>query len=288
MNSVEEDQRRRREEEEEEEDESISLSVSVSEDSEEVPQLSAATLGALLEFYGEEEERQDRLRDVQEGEIPDTFTENWNLSQFWYSDTTSQRLASECLRVAGDKGAIACLSCPTLYRTLRAQEHQCQVSLLEYDTRFACFGSDFYFYDYRSPLALDNTLRGAFDLVVADPPHLSTDCLTKTSLTVRYLGKPEAKIILLTGEVMEDLADRLLGARRRSWAPEIDHSNNLANPFVFYANYSSEGCISDGDGGDSDGDDNREVEKKEKEEEEEERDRDNCNKDEERRDSVET
>ncbi|KAK8381560.1 hypothetical protein O3P69_018572 [Scylla paramamosain] len=170
MNSVEEDQRRRREEEEEEEDESISLSVSVSEDSEEVPQLSAATLGALLEFYGEEEERQDRLRDVQEGEIPDTFTENWNLSQFWYSDTTSQRLASECLRVAGDKGAIACLSCPTLYRTLRAQEHQCQVSLLEYDTRFACFGSDFYFYDYRSPLALDNTLRGAFDLVVADPP----------------------------------------------------------------------------------------------------------------------
>ncbi|XP_050703784.1 EEF1A lysine methyltransferase 1-like isoform X2 [Eriocheir sinensis] len=281
MNSMEEIQNKMREEEQkeesEEEEESCSLSFSASQDSE-APQLSAATLGALLEFYSEEEERKDKLREVREGNVPEVFTENWNLSQFWYSESTSQHLAQECLRAVspsdgGGDAAVACLSCPTLYRTLRAQKHQCKLALLEYDTRFSCFGDDFFFYDFRSPLALDPKLRCGFDLVVADPPYLSADCLTKTSLTIRFLSKPDGKVILLTGAVMADLAERLLGTRPLKSAPPVHHSNNLGNPFVLYANY---GFDDDDDDDDDEGKEERERKKREEmkeEEEEEERDR---------------
>lgn len=39
-------------------------------------------------------------------------------------------LARECLRLAGDEGAIACVSAPTLYRALRKLDHNCTCKLL--------------------------------------------------------------------------------------------------------------------------------------------------------------
>lgn len=70
------------EEGKEEEEEEDSVSLSVSEDSE-IPQLSAATLGALLEFYREEEEREEKLREMREGNVPEGFTENWVRERNW-------------------------------------------------------------------------------------------------------------------------------------------------------------------------------------------------------------
>ena len=71
------------------------------------------------------------------------------------------------------------------------------VALLEYDQRFSVFGSEFVLYDYRSPLDVPGDLREQFDLVVADPPFLSEECLTKTAVTVRLLAKHH--ILLCTG-----------------------------------------------------------------------------------------
>ena len=68
---------------------------------------------------------------------------------------------------------------------------------LEFDTRFQVFGDDFVMYDYNEPLKLDSSFKEAFDLVIADPPFLVEDCLTKTSLSIRYLTK--GKVILCTG-----------------------------------------------------------------------------------------
>lgn len=51
--------------------------VSISESDDDVPQLSAGTMAALMEFFKEEEERKDKLRQIEEGEIPDTFEEDW-------------------------------------------------------------------------------------------------------------------------------------------------------------------------------------------------------------------
>jgi 16S rRNA G966 N2-methylase RsmD len=70
------------------------------------------------------------------------------------------------------------------------------------------FGSDFVLYDYRSPLDIPRELRESFDLVFADPPFLSEECLTKTAVTIKYLAKE--KIVLCTGAVMAELAERLL------------------------------------------------------------------------------
>lgn len=42
-----------------------------------LPQLSTETMNALLEFYKEQEERELKLQEINEGKIPNTFDENW-------------------------------------------------------------------------------------------------------------------------------------------------------------------------------------------------------------------
>ena len=64
-----------------------------------------------------------------------------------------------------------------------------------------------------------------FDMVVMDPPFLNEECLTKESVTAKFLSKGEAKVVLCSGEVMEDLAGRLLGLKRFQFTPK--HKNNL-------------------------------------------------------------
>ena len=91
------------------------------------------------------------------------------------------------------------------------------------------------FYDFKSPLGMPQELRESFDVVVADPPYLAEDCLTKTAVTVKYIMKPDAKIIVCTGSVMEELANRLLNVKKCKF--EIKHTNRLSNPFSCYANY---------------------------------------------------
>ena len=72
--------------------------------------------------------------------------------------------------------------------------------LLEYDSRFKVYGEQFVFYDYNQPLDLPNSLEShSFDVVFADPPYLSEECLSKVAQTVEYLAK--GKVILCTGTV---------------------------------------------------------------------------------------
>lgn len=94
---------------------------------------------------------------------------------------------------------IACLSAPTLYKKLvEIKPDSCETKIFEFDRRFAVFGEGFLFYDYNNPLDLpDSVAEHSFDLVFADPPFLSEECLTKTAQTIKYLTKE--KIILCTG-----------------------------------------------------------------------------------------
>ena len=87
-------------------------------DDDDVPQLSAETFAALQEFYQEEENREAiKAQDNVVCDM-DAFTEDWNLSQFWYSEETSKTLAKECLRCAGN-GKIACISAPSIYVAIK-------------------------------------------------------------------------------------------------------------------------------------------------------------------------
>lgn len=120
------------------------------------------------------------------------------LSQFWYDDSTAAILAEEAVR-ASEAGRVACISCPTLFLKLKSTfSHRCSCTLLEYDRRFDVH-DEFVFYDYNNPLDLPATLAAnSFDLVIADPPFLSEECLVKTSKTVQQLTN--GKILLCTGK----------------------------------------------------------------------------------------
>ncbi len=72
------------------------------------------------------------------------------------------------------------------------------IVLLEYDKRFQSYGEHFIYYDYKKPLSLPDCVKeGEFDVVVADPPFLSEECLAKTAQTVKFLTRE--KVIMCTG-----------------------------------------------------------------------------------------
>ena len=95
---------------------------------------------------------------------------------------------------------IACISCPTLYaKLIQIKPTDCKAVLLEYDQRFEVYGDDFVFYDYTKPLNFPEHLsEKSFDIVVADPPYLSDECLRKTAQTITFLTR--GKILLCTGK----------------------------------------------------------------------------------------
>lgn len=95
------------------------------------------------------------------------------------------------------------------------------------------YGSDFIYYDFNRPLNLPEELSKSFDLVIADPPFLSEECLAKTTETIKMLAK--GKIMLCTGTIVSDLAAKLLDVKMSKFKPK--HNNNLANEFSCYSNF---------------------------------------------------
>ncbi|XP_069828142.1 EEF1A lysine methyltransferase 1 [Dendropsophus ebraccatus] len=210
--------------------------MDASDDDDEVPQLSAHTLAALQVFYTEQEQRESQKA----GPGYDRFAvgaveEDWQLSQFWYSDETALSLAKEAIEASGRNGRIACVSAPSVYQKLKGLVgDDVTVYLLEYDRRFSVYGNDFVFYDYNNPLDLPDRLQQhSFDIVLADPPYLSEECLRKTTQTIQFLSKE--KILLCTGAVMEDLVTQILGLKLCKFIPK--HNRSLANEFRCFANY---------------------------------------------------
>ncbi|XP_066115099.1 EEF1A lysine methyltransferase 1 isoform X3 [Saccopteryx bilineata] len=207
--------------------------MSDSED-DDVPQLSSHTLAALQEFYAEQ--KRPCAPEGNDKHSVGRVEENWQLSQFWYSPETALRLAKEVIAVAGEGGRIACVSTPTVYQTLRELHGDFAVCIFEYDRRFAFYGEEFVFYDYNNPLDLpEDIVAHSFDIVIADPPYLSEECLRKMSETIKYLT--QGKVVLCTGAIMEEEAAKLLGVKMCKFIPK--HARTLANEFRCYVNYDS-------------------------------------------------
>lgn len=197
----------------------------MSDDDTDPPQLSAETLTALQEFLLEQSLKKD-----------DSFEEDWQLSQFWYDEFTSSTLSRTALAKCNGSGNIALLSCPTLYKPIKSlAEQDVNVKLFEFDKRFSALKPDFIFYDYNDPLNLSLEYKNSFDVIIADPPFLSEECLTKISETINFLRKDNSKIVLCTGAVMEPLANDLLQLKKCSFRPK--HKNNLANEFICLSNF---------------------------------------------------
>ncbi|KHE78635.1 hypothetical protein GE21DRAFT_1222821 [Neurospora crassa] len=225
-------------------------------------ELSTSTLDALKSFYAERDARAEQFAKLQaEAEerhalnvklSMDAFTEDWNESQFWYSDETATFLAKQLLAGATPTTSIAVVSAPSVFVQLKnllnsdayKDKPKPKLTLLEHDNRFAVFADEFVFYDFTQPLKLPSHLKGAFDRVIVDPPFLSEDCQTKAALTVRWMLKSEEKgekpkIIACTGERMETLVTEKLyksyGLRTTTFEPK--HARGLSNEFYCYANF---------------------------------------------------
>lgn len=94
------------------------------------------------------------------------------------------------------------MSAPSVYQKLKQGVvdgwDRVSAVVLEFDRRFAAYGDDFVFYDYNQPLSFGGAVAPqSFDVVLADPPYLSKECLEKVAQTVEYLSK--GKVLLCTG-----------------------------------------------------------------------------------------
>ncbi|KAJ8409909.1 hypothetical protein AAFF_G00209500 [Aldrovandia affinis] len=207
----------------------------MSDSDDDVPQLSESTLAALQEFYSEKQGLHTQITPDDKFSVG-AVEEDWRMSQFWYSDETASRLAEDVLQAAGEGGRIACLGAPSVYQKLKQRDPNVSAVLLEFDRRFSIYGDEFIFYDYNNPLCLQEDVGPqSFDVVIADPPYLSQECLGKVALTIRFLTK--GKVLLCTGAIMQVDAEKLLGLKMCTFLPK--HTHNLANEFRCYANYQS-------------------------------------------------
>ncbi|KAK5113508.1 hypothetical protein LTR62_003377 [Meristemomyces frigidus] len=252
------------------------------DDDDGIPQLSADTLGLLQDFLSEKDAKakqfealkaqaEEDFESSQNGKLTmSLFGEDWQASQFWYTDATATTLAEQLLEGATSETAIAIVSAPSAYVALRnllsskpAGERP-YVRLFEYDKRFEVFGSDFIYYDFAHPLDLPSDLKSRFDRIICDPPFLSEDCQTKTALSVRFLAKSwkpfhksggeSVKLISCTGERMRDTLTMLygkVGMKVTTFEPE--HSKGLSNEFRCYANFESSAWSWREKGGDANG-----------------------------------
>lgn len=198
----------------------------VAEDND-MPCLSWQAVAALQEFLLEKEEEEE-------------VSEDWRLSQFWYSATTAKVVAEELQRLSRQTGsAVACIACPTLYLRLKRCSTDIQAQIFEFDKRFEKYGTDYIFYDYNQPEELPFAYQHKFEVVVADPPYLSDECLSKISKTMKLLGNQKnVFFLLLTGKVQQELAAKLLNLRPCRFRPT--HRNKLGNEFMLFTNYDPE------------------------------------------------
>ncbi|KAK4187831.1 NADH-ubiquinone oxidoreductase 40 kDa subunit [Podospora australis] len=235
------------------------------QDSDDELVLSSSALDALKEFYSERDARAEQFAKLQakaeeqhasaqqQPLSMDVFTEDWNESQFWYSDECASFLARQLLEGATADTTIAVVSAPSVFVQLKnilnaasEDEPKPKLVLLEHDNRFAVF-PEFHFYDFAQPLKLPAELKGSCDRIICDPPFLSEDCQTKAAMTVQWMSKPapageKPRLIVCTGERMESLVTRLyksFGLQTTDYDPV--HARGLSNEFYCYANFKSLG-----------------------------------------------
>ncbi|KAL0666834.1 hypothetical protein Bca4012_029538 [Brassica carinata] len=116
--------------------------------------------------------------------------------------------------------------------------YQITLSLQTIDTvrRFERYGSEFTYYDYNEPEDLPLELKHWFNIIVADPPYLSKECLERVTQTVSFMASPVDSLLLLLTEMCKDIW------RLRYWVFGLaclkpHHSSKLGNEFRLFVSY---------------------------------------------------
>ncbi|KIJ54723.1 hypothetical protein M422DRAFT_240803 [Sphaerobolus stellatus SS14] len=165
--------------------------------------------------------------------------EDWQLSQFWYTEDTSYRLTNALLKLARPDSRIAFLCCPTGYVAFKEKALLTQdTRLFEYDTRFAVFArGGFVHYDLDEPLSFPGAddLFHSQDIVVIDPPFHAEASQRKVATTVTHILRPGGHIVLLTGTSLSPILPTIYGAipqlKLRSIVIGHDGMGRLQTPY---------------------------------------------------------
>ncbi|RKP31742.1 hypothetical protein METBISCDRAFT_22187 [Metschnikowia bicuspidata] len=225
--------------------------------------LSAATLVALQQFKQEDESRRqefDKLFQQLEENFAgrrqfsiDQFKEDWQLSQFWYSDDTADTLALALLEGADENTIVCIASAPAVYAAVtRIPEDELptkHIYLLDFDNRFQVMAgkNHFFHYNYNTPDKVPAELRSKCHRLLIDPPFLEPECQTKSAQAVRNLlvkderqttktGDKLWKLVTCTGERMREIvAETYPETRPTLFLPQ--HKNGLSNEFRCYASF---------------------------------------------------
>lgn len=167
------------------------------------------------------------------------------LSQFWYNNETKQILSSICSKLVHNKREqkiepinIALISCPSIYELVKSYvRNVANIRLFEFDMRFSTFGDDFVYYDYKDECneSISKIYQRTFDILIADPPFLSEECIIKYSNFIKVLQKDNSNVVLCSGQTVSGWIEEALHLHQCKFHPE--HENNLANQFRCYANF---------------------------------------------------
>lgn len=168
------------------------------------------------------------------------------LSQFWYDENTKRLLSKVCLKLILDRSQskssseikIALLSCPSLYKSIKSVHPNGVVRIFEFDNRFSVFGDDFVFYDYKDIERNENLVKNYehyFDIIIADPPFLSEECIERTANIIKQIKKEDSNVIMCSGQTAAEWIKEFLMLNQCEFRP--GHERNLANEFCSYANF---------------------------------------------------
>lgn len=137
---------------------------------------------------------------------------------------------------------IGLLSCPSAFAAVKSVG--AETFIFEYDDRFSTYGDSFVHYDYNNAFedgVLDN-YQGYFDIIIADPPFLSEECIEKMGRIFKKFAKVGARIVLCSGLVVREWSKAHMNLELCKWEPK--HQRNLGNQFASYANFDLDTLLS--------------------------------------------
>ncbi|EDR08144.1 uncharacterized protein LACBIDRAFT_147556, partial [Laccaria bicolor S238N-H82] len=170
------------------------------------------------------------------------FGEDWQLSQFWYTDPFANHLARALHTLCTPKTTIAFLCCPTGFVAFQHLNPLPGAHLLEYDQRFAVVSPKQYTpYDLDEPDVFPEALRGKVDMAVVDPPFLNEVTNTKIAQTLRQILHPtRGKLLLITSTSIEETLHKIydsspVGPLRKT-TMVVEH-RQLSNDFAAWGSW---------------------------------------------------
>ena len=203
----------------------------------------------VVEAFGKREETPPKETEVAAEEVAaswldahkeDHTDDKADMNQYWYSAATIATLVDvireHCIPAPAARLDVAFVSTPSLFFALAPAE-RARCRLLEYDEELGVGEPGFVRYDFNEPEAVPDDCKGAFSLVVIDPPFITREVWAQYARTARLLLAPGGRLLCTTIAENAPMMAELLDVRPTAFLPSIPH---LVYQYNVYANYESE------------------------------------------------